>query len=243
MVESGQFIQTVNEVMSMMAPHAGGSIPDTTQDEYAQWLLFIQQKYEEASRRGFWRRLLTRDDLSLTAGDTEALLPVKFQRANSLYILYVDEVDLSDPDRVPDDQSIWVEMDNNIFLEDGETANTDFGRWKVTFTEAIETTQTAPIWYFATPPKPTLAADKLLLPGDMIAYGALAEVFRSTNLEGSEDNAKQEFENRLSTYLAMEMVPERHEILTFSSNPQGINRTTKARNQYLTRHDRIRRSY
>lgn len=220
-------ILTVSDVMNIMAPHAGGTVPDNGSEEYANWLRFIQMKYEEASRRASWRRLLQKSTISLTAGDTEALLPVDFPRANALFILYVDEVDLCDPDREVDDQDIFVQM-----ITDPTDEN--FARWKVTFDEEVETTQTAPIWYFCTPPKPTAADDKLLLPGDMIAFGALSEVFRSTNLEGSQDDARNEFENRLTTYLSVEMVPGRNEVLRFITNPRGTNRSAVARSRYQT---------
>lgn len=242
----GQYIQTLSEVLSFMAPSLGGTVPAETSEEYADWVRFVQSKYEEASRRGFWRRLLKKGELSLTAGDTEALLPIDFQRANSLYILYVDGVDLSDPDREPDEQSIFVEMVTDPDEEDDDENNI-FGRWRVTFDTEIETTQTAPIWYFCTPPMPEDPSDKLLLPGDMIGYGAMSEVFRTTNLEGSQDDARNEYENRLSTYLAMEMIPERHEILKFVTNPRNLDRTIKARDQYRsgrsTRSNRIVRSF
>jgi len=229
--------------MGLMAPSAGGVIPVADSEEYLQWLLFIQTKYEEASRRGFWRRLLKKSTLTLTADATEVYLPADFQRANGLYILYVDEVDLCDPDRTPDDQGIFAEIDMDIFQADGVTANAFFGRWRLTFTEAISANQDAPIWYFATPPKPTESTDKVLLPGDMIAFGALSEVFRTTNLEGSQDDARTEYENRLGTYLAMEMIPPRNELLTFATNPSMVNRTLQARNRYSSpRGDRINRS-
>lgn len=221
----GNYNETVSDIMTLMAPSAGGVVPDEGGEEFLQWLLFIQTKYEEASRRGFWRRLLKKSTLSLTEGDTEVLLPVDFQRANGLYILYVDEVDLCDPDREPDDQGIFAEVVTDHTDE-------DFGRWKLTFTEPVAATQSAPIWYFCVPPKPTEATDKLLLPGDMIAFGALSEVFRTTNLEGSQDDARAEYENRLNTYLAMEMIPPRNEILSFVTNPRGADRLRIARNRY-----------
>lgn len=228
----GQYIETVSDIMDLMAPSAGGVVPDVDSEEYAQWLLFIQTKYEEASKRGFWRKLLKKGTLDMTEGDDEVYLPVDFQRANGLYILYVDGVDLCDPDREPDDQGIFVEMDTDPFLADGTTPNTMFGRWRVTFTEAIAETQEAPIWYFCTPPKPVDATDTVLLPGDMIAFGALSEVFRTTNLEGSQDDARTEYENRMQGYLALEMIPGRGEILSFVSNPNGVDRLVRARNRY-----------
>lgn len=237
MLIAGNYFETIGDVMALMAPSSGGVIPDADSDDYAQWLLFIQMKYEEASRRGFWRRLLKKSTVSLTAGVTEVLLPVDFQRANSLYIFYVDGVDLCDPDRELDDQSIFAEVET-------DSTSLNFGRWKLTFSTAIATTQTAPIWYYCTPPKPTASTDKILLPGDMIAFGALAEIFRTTNLEGSQDAAQQEYENRINTYLAMESIPARNELLTFVTNPRGVDRSAVAKNRYTTpRGDRVSRSF
>ena len=244
-----QFISTVSEIMTYMANFAGGTVPDETSEEFAQWLTYIQTKYEEASKRGFWRRLLTKDTLSLTEGDEEVLLPVRFQRPNSLYVLLIagtnpDEfIDLADPDRIPDDQAIYIEMVNEptIDADPDPILNPNFGRWRLTFKEPIETTQDATIWYFATPPKPTTSSDEVLLPGDMIAYGALSEYFRAINLEGSQDDARTEYENRLNGYLALEMVPPRHELLRFVSNPRRIDRTAVGRSRFSVRSDRYSR--
>lgn len=244
MQEKTQFIETVSDVMEYMASFAGGVVPDKNTDQYVNWLKYIQVKYEEASKRGFWRRLLTKDHLDLVEGDTELYLPVRFQRPNSLYVLVVDGVDLADPDRIPDGQEIYIELDNDptVVIEDEEVINSNYGRWKISFKKAISSNQEALLWYFSTPPKPTTATDKILLPGDMVAYGALAEHFRSAHLVGSQDDARQEYENRINTYLAMEMIPARHELLQFATNPRQIDRLRKAKAQYAIRADRLNRT-
>lgn len=237
-----QFFGTVADIMNIIAPNAGGSVPDENSEEFGQWLLAIQMKYEEASRRGFWRRLLTRDTIVLREDDTETSLPDRFQRANSLYIFAIkdsegNDVDWMDPDREPDGQQLYVEQVN-------DPDDDDFGKWKVTFREPITAAQAeeeAVIWYWATPPKPNANSDTLLLPGDMIAFGAMIEIFRSKNLPGSQDDARVEFENRLSTYLGMETIPPKNELLYFKTNPRGIDRTARARSQYTTRLDRTGR--
>lgn len=236
MVDAISSVSTVGEIMQVMAPNLGGTIPTSGGAEYLQWLLAIQMKYEEASRRGFWRRLLTKDILPLRTGDTEVTLPDRFQRTNGLYILEVEGVDLADPFRIPDEQTATVQMINDP--EDSE-----FGKWKVIFTTPIVSDYDATIWYFSNPPKPTESTDIVLLPGDMIAFGAMTEIFRSKNLPGSVDDARQEYENRLSTYLAMEMIPARNELLTFVTNPKRIDYHKKAKLQYLTRTDRLGRIY
>jgi hypothetical protein len=232
LLDKTQVISTLGECMQFMAPANGGSIPDVNSDEYAQWQTAIQLKQEEASKRGFWRRLLTSDILQLRTGDTSVTLPTRFQRPNGLYSLVVDGVELCDPDRRDaDDQSILVEMIN-------DPTDEEFGLWRVTFAVPTAADQDAPIYYFATPPTPVESTDKLILPGDMVAFGAMIELFRTSNLVGSEDDAKQEYENRLQTYLNMEMLPGRSELLTFTRNPSKKNFTRSARRQYMIRPNR-----
>lgn len=230
-----QFFGTVDDIMDIIAPNAGGTIPDATSEEYTNWLIAIKMKYEEASRRGFWRRLLKKDDgQSLRAGDTSILMPDDFQRANSLHIFAVNGVDLADPDRISDGQSVFAQM-----ITDPEDA--DFGKWQLNFGQAIESdTSDVMLWYFATPPMPSAGTDKILLAGDMVAFGAMSEIFRNKNLQGSQDDARTEYENRLQNYLAMETIPPRNEILRFETNPSHIDRTRRARLQYTRRDGRSR---
>lgn len=229
-----QILNTLSEIMTFMAPNLGGAVPDEDSSEYLQWRLGIQLKQEEAARRGFWRRLLTKEIMPLRAGDNEIVLPIRFQRANALYIFAVDGVDLADPDRIPDGQSLFAQVIND---PDDE----DYGLWQLNFETTIESNADATMWYFASPPKPVEPADQVLLPGDMVGFGAMSEIFRTTNLSGSQDDARQEYENRLSTYLAMESIPARNELLSFTTNPRGIDRTVKARKQYAVRPDRTGR--
>lgn len=217
--------------MSFMAPNAGGAVPDVNSEEYTQWRMAIQVKYEEAARRGFWRRLLKKDILPLREGDEFVVLPSDFQRANALYIFYVGGEDLADPDRISTDSNPQSVFAQQITDPDDE----DFGNWQLNFHKPIEADEDAVIWYWALPPKPVDPSDKLLLPGDMIAFGALSEIFRSTNLEGSQDDARNEYENRMSGYLALEMIPPRNELITFSTNPKRIDRTSQARARWATR--------
>jgi hypothetical protein len=233
-----QFFGTVADIMAIIAPNKGGTIPDESSEEYGQWLLAIQLKYEEASRRGFWRRLLKMDDgETLKAGDTSLTMPDDFQRANSLYIFAVNGIDLADPDRIPDGQSIFAQT-----ITDPE--DTDFGKWQLNFKKPIDAdTSDVILWYWCTPPKPTTGSDPVLLPGDMIAFGAMVEIFRASNLQGSQDDAREEYENRINTYLGLESIPARNEILKFVTNPSHLDRTAKARMQYGQRPDRIGRNY
>jgi hypothetical protein len=235
-VNTTQFLSTVNDVMSYMANFSGGAVPNEGTEEYLQWMSYIQVKYEEASKRGFWKRLLTHDELALEAGDTEVYLPIRFQRPNSLYILSVDGIDLANPDRTPDGQSISIDMENDPESE-------EYGRWKIRFKLPISEDQDAPMWYFATPPKPVSGTDKIILPGDMVAYGALSEHFRSSRLEGSQDDARTEYENRMNGYLAMEMIPARHELLEFVTNPRRVDRLERGRAMFATRTDRLSRQF
>ena len=212
-----------------MAPFAGGSIPLSDTQEYADWVRWIGQKQEEYARRGFWRRCLTRETLTLTEGET-TLLPLRFNKPNGLYMLIVDEVDWNEEGN-EDEQYIFVEMVN-----DPEDAN--FARWQMRFKDTVPAGTSAILWYFSNPPKPVTTTDKLLLPGDMVAYAALMEYYRTTGSEGSEDKVEQMAENRFLEYISMEVIPDKKELLTSKQGGNRIDRLTKARSYYTSRTNR-----
>ena len=212
-----------------MAPQAGGSVPDTDSDEYAEWVMWIQNKYEEYARRGFWRRTLTREVITLTAEATTHVLPDRFFKPNGLYMCIVDEVDWNEVGN-SDEQTIFVEMI-------GDPDDEDFGKWQMRFDNAVVTTDaTVIIWYFAMPPIPNLSTEKLILPGDMIGFAALSEYFRQANQTGSQDDARDEAENRFAEYMALEVIPDKSELLTSKeSQAQRTDRLGIARSYYTTR--------
>lgn len=219
-------VRTLTQVFSFMAAFAGGSVPSSNTSEYNDWLRWVQQAQEEYARRAFWRRCLTREEIDLTLGYT-TLLPVRFHKPNGIYMLIVDEVDWLDPDN-EDEQYVFVEMDN-----DPESDN--YGRWQMRFKDEIEEATSAILWYFANPPTPVESADILLLPGDMIAYRALAEHFRAANQEGSQDKAEEDAENRFQEYLSLETIPSKNELLRFNSGITRVDQLIKAKNYYRTR--------
>lgn len=227
-------IQTLGEVLSAMAPFAGGSIPDSDSQEYLDWVRWVGQKQEEYARRAFWRRCLTREEITLTAGYV-TVLPARFHKPNGLYMLIVtnDEgegVDWNDPDN-SDEQYIFIEMNNDV-------DSADFGKWQMRFDNEVEAGTTAVIWYFANPPKPTALADKLLLPGDMVAYASLQEYFRTTGSEGSEDKTEEMAENRFQEYISMEVIPDKKELLRHSEKDTRVDRLAIAKNFYRNRPNR-----
>lgn len=227
-------IQTLGEVMSAMAPFAGGSIPNDDTSEYSDWVRWIGQKQEEYARRAMWRRCLTRESISLTLGFT-TVLPARFHKPNGLYMLIVtnsegEGVDWNEPDNA-DEQYVFIEM-----INDPNDAN--FGRWQMRFDNEITEATTAVMWYFSNPPKPVSTSDKLLLPGDMVAYGALQEYYRTTGSEGSEDKAEEMAENRFAEYLGLEVIPDKKELLRHSEKLVRVDRLDKARGYYRNRTDR-----
>lgn len=227
-----QVILTVDDVLNFIAPYSGGSVPSIGTSEYNNRLRWIQVKQEEYARRGFWRRCLRKGTLTVTADAETTLLPVGFHKPNGLYIFSVDDVDWMEDDN-EDEQVLSVEMDN-------DPASVNFTRWQVRYGTPLDATDTATIWYFANPPKPVAGSDKLLLPGDMIAYGVLSEFYRSINAEGSQDDARVEAENRMNAYLTQEVIPPKNELLHMATANRTTDRLDKARLQYSTRYDRYR---
>lgn len=222
-------IQTLGDVLSFMAPFAGGSVPDTDSTEYNEWVAWIQNKQEEYSRRAFWRRCLTREVITLTEGDTTQVLPDRFYKPNGLYMLIVDEIDWNEAGNSAG-QTVFVEMVN-------DPDSSDYGKWQMRFDNEIEETDaTVIIWYFSQPAVPNASGDNLLLPGDMIGFAALAEYYRQANQEGSQDKAEADAENRFLEYLSLEVIPDKSELLVNSeSQPSRVDRLLKAKNYYISR--------
>lgn len=222
MINTPQVISTLADVMNFMAVYAGGAVPAESDDEYQSWRRWIRVKQEEYAKRGFWRRLLQRAEITLTGETT--LLPENFHKSNGLYVLDVAGVDWMEPDN-KDGIYVFVEMIN-------DSSDDNLGRWQMRFNTPVDETE-AIIWYFANPPVPEASTDKILLPGDMVAYGALAEYFGATNRAGSQDKADQDAENRFISYLSLEMIPPKNELLVFSnSGGTKKNYNAKARSYY-----------
>lgn len=226
--EVQSIVRTLGDVLSFIAPFAGGVVPDVDSAAWNEWVSWAQDKQEEYARRGFWRRCLTYDTISLTADDTVAILPDRFHKPNGLYMFIVDEVDWNETPN-SDRQTLFVEMINDITDE-------NFGSWQVRFKDVIVTDVTATIWYFSNPPVPNAVGDILLLPGNMVAYATLAEYYRQANQEGSQDDARGEAENRFQEYLGLEVIPDKSELLVNSENPVNrIDRLQTARGYYSHR--------
>ena len=221
---TNQSVKTLADVMNFMSPFAGGSVPATTDQEYADWRRWIVNKQEEYAKRGFWRRLLKRDVIEIDTTGV-AVLPDDFNRSNGLYILEVNGIDWAEANN-EDEQIIFVEM-----ITDPD--DSDFGKWQVVCGTPPTETVTATIWYFVNPPAPVASTDIVLLPGDMIAYGALAEYFRTTGAEGSQDKSDEDAENRFTTYISLEMIPPKYELLHFSTRgSKRVDHLVKARDRY-----------
>lgn len=220
-------IRTLGDVLTAMAPFAGGSVPDSNSQDFLDWVSWVQNKQEEYARRAFWRRCLTREEISVDSETT--VLPDRFNRPNALFMLIVDGVDWNENGN-SDNQQIFIEMNNDI-------TDADFGKWQMRFLIAPEN-KDAVIWYFSNPPKPTDLDDILLLPGDMIAYSALAEYYRTTGAEGSQDKAEEDAENRFLEYLSIEVIPDKSTFLTHSRTTPRVDYLQRARRYYGTRPDR-----
>lgn len=200
-----QAINTLGEVLSFMAPYAGGSVPASTSTDYANWVRWVRLGINDAANRGFWRRLLTKTTLAITDGDDTVDLPNNFHKVNGIYVLEVDGVDWAQPANEAG-QSLLVTMDP-----------TD-GVWQVRFSEEPTVSATGTLWYFYLPPLPSAEDDPLYLDGEMIGFYALKEYFRQKRQFGSLDDARIEYENRREELLSLEMLPSRQELLSWGDH-------------------------
>lgn len=211
-----------------MARYAGGSVPATTDTKYSDWVRSIQLGQEDAAKRGFWGRLLTKADLTITEDEETAVLPDDFHKRNGIFVLLVDGVDWNDPKNSAD-QTLHVEMR----LSDG--------KWIVRFTGFTPTADaTGTLWYFYNPPVPEDEDDPLYLDGEMIMFYALIEYFRAKKQFGSLDDARLEYNNRFSELIGLEMLPSPHELLSWKPYNTYLNHS-RTENQYYSRSRRSRR--
>lgn len=202
-------ILTVNDCMSYVSSYAGGSVPAIGDEEYQEWLRWIQLGQQDAANRGFWRRLLKQTTVDIVANNQYIQLPDDFYKHNGILKLEVDGED-------------WAREGNRagvtLFPEIDFTTN----KWKLKILpEAPKENKTGSLLYYANPPVPTQGTDKLILDGEMIAFYVLKEYFRKKRQFGSMDDARIEYENRLREHLSFEMMPTAQERASFS-NISGV---------------------
>lgn len=200
-------LTTLGEVMSFMAPYAGGSVPSETDQEYGNWIRWIQLGQQDAANRYFWRRLLIPvRDITITKDVDYIDLPENFYKVNGLYILSVDGVDWTAPNN-EDNQRCYVYLDP------------DTATWKCKFLgfTPTETTTNTVMWYYYNPPRPDTPNDKIYLDGEMIGFYALKEHFRKARQPGSQDDARIEYENRVLELGSLEAIPSKQELLSWGN--------------------------
>lgn len=197
--------------MSFMSSYLGGAVPADTTDEFAEWLRWIQLGQQDAANRGFWRRLLTPETLSITADAVTTTLPTNFFKVNGIYTFTVGDVDWARPNN-EDEMTLFVEM------------NTTTGAWQVRYLPAGPTTaKTATLWYFFNPPVPQALTDIVFLDGEMIAFYAIKEYFRKLKQFGSMDDARLEYENRFKELLNLDTLPSPQELKSWTSYQEHKN--------------------
>lgn len=204
-------ILTVSDCMNFVSSYAGGSVPQIGDEEYSEWLRWIQIGQQDAANRGFWRRLLKQTTVNIVANNQYITLPDDFYKHNGIYKLEVDGVDWSKPNN-KDGITLFPELDF--------TTN----KWKLKILpDAPKSNATGNLLYFANPPVPTQGSDFLILDGEMIAFYVLKEYFRKKRQFGSMDDARIEYENRLREQMSFEMMPTAQEASSFT-NISGVVR-------------------
>ena len=210
--------------MEFMAPYAGGSIPATSDVEYANWRRWIQLGQQDAANRGFWRRLLIPTTVTITKDEDTISLPNNFHKVNGLYLLEVNGEDWAQPNNKAG-QRLYVYLDP------------DTATWKCKFLgfTPTETITDAVLWYFYNPPLPMGEEDPIYLDGEMVGFYALKEYFRKARQPGSQDDARIEYENRLQELLALEVLPSRQELASWGSYYRHLGQDTSERQFYTGR--------
>lgn len=198
-------IENLGDVLNAMSSYAGGSIPADTTIAYAQWVRWVQLAQYDVAKRGFWTRCLVKADLTITANVDYAVLPDDFFKRNGIYVLNVGDED-------------WASKANpsgQVLLPYKDQIT---GKWAVKFVGFTPTKDTiGTLWYFYNPPVPTDLVDPIWFDGEMIMFGALKEYFRQSRQPGSQDDARNEYENRFNENLSLEVLPTPQELMGWAN--------------------------
>jgi hypothetical protein len=217
-INSRSAITTVQGVLEYVSSFVGGAIPQVGTDEYNELIRWIQLGQQDMAHRGFWRRLLTKADLSIVEDAETTTLPTNFYKVNGIFALIVDEVDWNEPAN---------EDEVRIFVEVHPTT----GAWRIRWLpDGAIKTATGDLWYFFNPPVIQAAADNIILDGEAMGFYVLKEYYRKLKQFGSLDDARIEYENRVNNLLSAEMLPSKQEMTNFRSygSQQGISSRGRA---------------
>lgn len=212
---------TLLDVMTWMSSYAGGSIPGTSDADFGFWRKWVQLGQQDAANRGFWRRLLTSTSLTIPASTAVITLPNNYHKVNGIHALFVDGID-------------WNENNNTDGIKLFPQVNTTTAAWEVRLiTDTLPTTEkTGTLWYFFNPPLPVDETDPIFLDGEMIGFYALKEYFRKARQPGSQDDARNEYENRMSELLNIETLPTPQELASWMGYASHLNKTSNDNNYY-----------
>ncbi len=214
-----QNIDTLGAGLAEIAKYAGGSVPQTTDSQYEEWVGWLTSGQEDAAERGFWGRLLTPVDFTVTGGNTKDTLPEDFHKRNGIFVLDVNGIDWNEANN-PDGQKLFVNKNSDA-------------EWEVHYRGFTpEETVTAKLWYFRHPGILTEESDPFILDGKMCTYYGLAEYFRQAGELGSLDDARAEYNNRFEEGLGNEMLPSPQELLAWKPYYAHANQSTNERGYY-----------
>ena len=220
-----QTLADLGSVLSFLARYAGGTVPPSTETQYAEWVSWINEGQEDAPGRGVWGRLLTPYELEISTDEEEVLLPEDFHKRNGIFVLNVNGVDWNTNNN-SDGQKLFIYK------------NAD-GEWMLRFNGFTPTEDiTATLWYFRHPGILEEEESNLTLDGKMVGYYALTEYFRQAGEEGSLDDARAEYNNRFEELLGLEMLPNPQELLSFQSYYSHKNISTNEKSFYTRNRNR-----
>lgn len=206
-------IENLGDVLAAMSSYAGGSIPASTTVAYAQWVKWVQLAHYDIAKRAFWTRCLAKANLTIVANQDYATLPADFFKRNGIYVLNVGGED-------------WASKSNASGQVLLPVKNQTTGAWIVKFVGYTPTTSaTGVLWYFYNPPVPVELTDPIWFDGETVMFGALKEYFRQSRQPGSQDDARNEYENRFNENLNLEVLPTSQELMGWTSvyDHLGIN--------------------
>lgn len=176
--------------------------PNNTDSRYTARTLWFNDAREDIAKRWFLRSLLKKYTISIQVGTATYALPSDFEKQNGLRVFYLENAGilLTDP---YDTSGTLLSLARNF--------NT--GLYEITITPTPQTSDTATLWYFATPPKLVNPTDLCLVDSAAVLYYALKEHSFANRRFSQMEIARQEYENRVEEIIKNDTIPAPGELI------------------------------
>lgn len=194
--------------------------PNSSDTRYTSRTRWFNRAREDIAKRWFFKNLLKTDTLEIEAGTPTYTLLEDFEKPNGLYALASSDGSIVYTS--PYDTRVLVTISRNFTT----------GRYEVTFTPTPQEDDSAPYWYFATPPPLVDGTDLVLVDGEAVLYYALKQHFFINGPLDKFAESRDEYENIVEEMSKVFEIPPPGALLGMSNSMLRRDGTTNEKHYY-----------